>query len=142
MELDNIKVEFYSALGKPKGSQTELENEIAGNDNDFYCVFIASFPWFADNKKSQVWGGFSCEVFDCKELFENSENLMKHVIMSGFYCNTKKIEMADLCNMSNTRFISYIESTLCVRMSQHTVWYTWILYVCGKNFIHIACMIR
>ena len=50
MELDNIKVEFYSALGKPKGSQTELENEIAGNDNDFYWVFNASFPWFADNK--------------------------------------------------------------------------------------------
>ena len=36
MELDNIKVKLYSALGKPKGSQTELENEIAGNDNDFY----------------------------------------------------------------------------------------------------------
>ena len=52
MELDNIKVEFYSALGKPKGSQTELENEIAGNDNDFYCVFIASSPWFEEHKKS------------------------------------------------------------------------------------------
>ena len=50
MELDNIKVKLYSALGKPKGSQTELENEIAGNDNDLYWVFIASFPWFADNK--------------------------------------------------------------------------------------------
>ena len=36
MELDNIKVKLYSALGKPKGSQTELENEIAGNDNDLY----------------------------------------------------------------------------------------------------------
>ena len=42
MELDNIKVEFYSALGKPKGSQTELENEIAGNGNDF----IVGFPEF------------------------------------------------------------------------------------------------
>ena len=51
MELDNIKVELYSALGKPKSSQTELENEIAGNDNDFYCEFIASLPWFEDNKK-------------------------------------------------------------------------------------------
>ena len=142
MELDIIKVEFSSALGKPKDFQTVLEEEIAGNDNDFYCVFIASSPWFEEHKKSWVWGGFSCEVFDCKELIVNSENLMKHVIMSGFYYNTKKIEMADLYNMSNTRFISHIESTLCVRMSQHTVWYTWILYVCGKNFIRIDCMIR
>ena len=132
MELDNIKVEIYPSMGNPKGSQTELENEIAGNDNDFYCVFIASFPWFEEHKKSWVWRGFSCEVFDCKELFVNSENLMKHVIMSGFYCNTKKIEMADLYNMSNTRFIYHIESTLCVRMSKHTFCYTWILYVCGK----------
>ena len=105
-------------------------------------MFIASSPWFEEHKKSWDCGEFSCEVFDCKELFENSENLMKHVIMSGFYCNTKNIEMADLCNMSNTRFISYIESTLCVRMSQHTVWYTWILYVYDKKFIRIACMIR
>ena len=87
MELDIIKVEFSSALGKPKDFQTELEEEISGNDNDFYCVFIASFPWFADNKKSRVWGGFSCEIFYCKELFENSKNLTKHVIMSGIYCN-------------------------------------------------------
>ena len=65
MELDNIKVEFYSALGKPKGSQTELENEIAGNDNDFYWVFIASFPWFADNKNN-----LSCEIFYCEKIFE------------------------------------------------------------------------
>ena len=54
MELDIIKVEFSSALGKPKDFQTVLEEEIAGNDNDIYCVFILSFPWFEDNKKSRV----------------------------------------------------------------------------------------
>ena len=51
MELDNIKVELYSAPGKPKSSQAELENEIAGNGNESYCEFITSLPRFEDNKK-------------------------------------------------------------------------------------------
>ena len=48
--VGQYKSQIILCSGKPKGSQTELENEIAGNDNDFYWVFIASFPWFADNK--------------------------------------------------------------------------------------------
>ena len=35
MESDNIKVELYSILRKPKNTYAELENDFAGNDNDF-----------------------------------------------------------------------------------------------------------
>ena len=51
MELDNIKVELYSALGKPKSSEAELEMKLPEIDNDFYSEFIARLSWFEDNKK-------------------------------------------------------------------------------------------
>ena len=34
MESDNIKVELYSVLRKPKTTYAELENDFAENDND------------------------------------------------------------------------------------------------------------
>ena len=51
MELDNIKVELYSALGKPKSYGAKLEMKLPEIDNDFYSEFIARLSWFEDNKK-------------------------------------------------------------------------------------------
>ena len=81
MELDNIKVELYSALGKPKSSQAELENEIAGNDNDFYYEFIVSLSWFKGNRKIDLAKYLLQEiVWKLKETYETCNRCNEIVV--------------------------------------------------------------
>ena len=112
MESDNIKVDLYSVLRKPKNTYAELENDFAGNDDDFIVSILRFCLGLKTTRKLVVRNNLlQGIVWKLEESYETCNKVW------GFHA------VVGLRLVSNTRIIYHIGRIIC---------YNWDLNVCGK----------